>query len=71
MPPPHAPASHTAAEHAAVRGGVGLIDRGDHGLLEVTGRDRAKFLHAMLSNDVVALTPGQGCAATTSLLSIA
>ena len=64
MPPPHAPASHTAAEHAAVRGGVGLIDRGDHGLLEVTGRDRAKFLHAMLSNDVVALTPGQGCAAT-------
>src|SRR5438067_6948816 len=64
MPPPHAPASHTAAEHAAVRTGVGLIDRSDHGVLEVTGRDRAKFLHAMLSNDITSLTPGQGCAAT-------
>src|SRR5258706_13409565 len=65
MPPPHAPASSSAAaEHAAARGAVGLIDRSDLGLLEVTGRDRAKFLHAMLSNDVAALTPGQGCAAT-------
>lgn len=53
-----------AAEHAAVRGAAGLVDRSDHGVLEVTGRDRAKFLHAMLSNDVASLTPGQGCAAT-------
>jgi folate-binding protein YgfZ len=60
------PASYSdpAAEHAAVRGAVGLIDRSDHGALEVTGRDRAKFLHAMLSNDITALAPGQGCAAT-------
>src|SRR5438552_16733724 len=65
MPPPHAPAADSAgAEHAAVRGAVGLVDRGDHGLLEVTGRDRAKFLHAMLSNEVATLAPGQGCAAT-------
>jgi folate-binding protein YgfZ len=54
----------TQAEHAAVRTGAGLIDRSDHGVLEVTGKDRAKFLHAMLSNDVASLTPGQGCAAT-------
>jgi len=53
-----------ALEHAAVRTGVGLIDRRDHGILEVTGKDRAKFLHAMLSNDIASLTPGQGCAAT-------
>jgi folate-binding protein YgfZ len=53
-----------ATEHAAVRGGAGLIERGDHGVLEVTGRDRVKFLHAMLSNDIAALTPGQGCSAT-------
>jgi aminomethyltransferase len=53
-----------AAEHAAVRGAVGIVDRGHHGLLEVTGRDRAKFLHAILSNDITALAPGQGCAAT-------
>src|SRR5436190_9766174 len=65
MAPPHAPTSDSAAaEHAAVRGAVGLVDRGDHGLLEVTGRDRAKFLHAMLSNEVATLAPGQGCAAT-------
>ena len=53
-----------AAEHAAVRGGVGIVDRSDYGILEVTGRDRAAFLHAMLSNDITSLTPGQGCAAT-------
>jgi aminomethyltransferase len=52
-----------AAEYAAVRGRAGLIDRGPVGVLEVTGRDRAGFLHAMLSNEVKALGPGQGCAA--------
>jgi len=64
MPLDAAPVSDTAAEHAAVRKSVGIIDRSDHGLLEVTGRDRAKFLHAMLSNDVASLASGQGCAAT-------
>ncbi|MBI1736734.1 MAG: aminomethyl transferase family protein [Candidatus Rokubacteria bacterium] len=52
-----------AAEYAAVRHGAGLVDRSDWGVLEVTGRDRATFLHAMLSNDVTSLQPGQGCAA--------
>src|SRR3972149_2936757 len=28
------------------------------------GRDRVGFLHALLSNDVKSLAPGQGCAAT-------
>jgi aminomethyltransferase len=66
MPTGHDPVASAAlaSEHAAVRGGVGLIDRRDHGLLEVTGRDRAAFLHAMLSNDIAGLTPGQGCGAT-------
>jgi folate-binding protein YgfZ len=49
-----------AAEYAAVRQGAGLIDRGDLGAFVVTGRDRAAFLHAMLSNDVKSLVPGQG-----------
>jgi aminomethyltransferase len=53
-----------ATEYRAVREGCGLVDRSDHGVLEVTGRDRASFLHALLSNDVKALGPGQGCAAT-------
>ena len=53
-----------AAEYAAVRKGTGLIDRRDWGVVEVTGRDRASFLHALLSNEIKALAPGQGCAAT-------
>jgi aminomethyltransferase len=53
-----------AAEYEAVRHRVGVIDRGDRGVLEVTGRDRASFLHAMLSNDITGLGSGSGCAAT-------
>jgi folate-binding protein YgfZ len=49
-----------AAEYRAVREGVGLIDLGARGVLEVTGRDRARFLHALLTNDVAPLAPGQG-----------
>jgi folate-binding protein YgfZ len=53
-----------AAEYAAVRRGVGVVDRSATGVVRVSGRDRAAFLHAMLSNDVKALAPGQGCRAT-------
>lgn len=53
-----------AAEYEAVRTGVGLFDRGDLGALAVTGRDRAAFLHALLSNDVTSLPAGRGCRAT-------
>src|SRR5712691_10964917 len=51
-------------EYAAVRTRAGVIDRREAGVVEATGRDRAAFLHALLSNEVKALTPGQGCAAT-------
>jgi folate-binding protein YgfZ len=51
------------AEYRAVREGAGVVDRSDRGLIEVTGRDRAAFLHALLSNEVKALAPGQGCEA--------
>ena len=66
MPDREAPASYgdPAAEHAAVRGATGIVERSDRGLLEVTGRDRAKFLHALLSNDIASLAPGQGRGAT-------
>jgi folate-binding protein YgfZ len=53
-----------AAEYAAARRAVGLVDRGHHGVLEVRGRDRAGFLHALLSNDIKRLGAGEGCAAT-------
>ena len=51
-------------EYALVRRQVGLLDRTDFGVLELTGRDRASFLHALVSNEIKALGPGQGCAAT-------
>ena len=52
-----------AAEHRAARGSVALADRTALGRAAVTGRDRAAFLQGMLTNDVKALQPGQGCAA--------
>jgi aminomethyltransferase len=52
-----------AAEHRVVRTAVGVVDRSHYGVLEVCGRDRASFLHGMLTNDIKALGPGQGCAA--------
>jgi folate-binding protein YgfZ len=52
------------AQYAAARSAVGLVDRRDLGVLEASGRDRAPFLNALLSNDVKSLAPGQGCAAT-------
>ena len=51
-------------QYALVRRQVGFLDRGDFGVLELTGRDRATFLHALVSNEIKALGPGQGCAAT-------
>ena len=53
-----------AAEYAAVRTRAGLLDHGHHGMLEVTGRDRAKFLHALVSNDIASVAPGHGVQAT-------
>src|SRR5882762_8727872 len=51
-------------QYALVRHQIGFLDRADFGVLELTGRDRATFLHALLSNEIKALGPGQGCAAT-------
>jgi folate-binding protein YgfZ len=56
--------SDPRTEYRAVRGGVGLVDRRDLGVVEVSGRDRASFLNALLSNDIKALAAGQGCEAT-------
>lgn len=61
MPPDLA---HAAQEYAAARASAGFVDRLDWGVIEATGRDRAPFLHALLSNEIKALAPGQGCAAT-------
>jgi folate-binding protein YgfZ len=51
---------HLAAEHEAVRERAGLIDRSERGKVEMTGKDRATFLHGLVSNDVKGLAAGQG-----------
>src|SRR5712691_1116913 len=49
------------AEYQALRHGVGLCDLSHRGLVRVTGQDRQRFLHAMVSNDTKSLQPGEGC----------
>ncbi|MES1254599.1 MAG: hypothetical protein ABUS56_03255, partial [Acidobacteriota bacterium] len=46
--------------YAAARGGAGVIDR-PRGRIVVSGRDRRSYLQGLLTNDIVALGPGQGC----------
>lgn len=48
------------AEHGALTGGVGLVDLSWKDRLELTGADRARFLHGLVSCDVKGLVPGQG-----------
>ncbi len=48
--------SYDAARTAAVR-----IDRSAEGRLRVTGADRVSWLQGLLTNDIAALAPGQGC----------
>ena len=51
-------------EYQAVREQVGLIDLSFRAQIRMTGEDRAAFLQGMVSNDVKALRPGDGCLAT-------
>ena len=52
------------AEHQAVREASGLFDFSFRGKFAMKGRDHAKFLHRVVSNDVKRLAPGQGTYAT-------
>ena len=53
-------AAITSAYEAARRRAA-WIDRSDRGRILVSGPDRASFLQGLLTNDVAALKPGQGC----------
>ncbi len=46
--------------YEALRGGAAWIDLAQRGKIRVTGEDRARLLHAMTTNHVQQLTPGQG-----------
>ena len=52
----------------AVHRAVGLIDRSARVRLEVTGPDRAKFLHNLTTNEVKRLPAGRGCEAFVTSL---
>ncbi len=53
-----------AAEHQAVRKSSGLFDFSFRARFLMKGRDHARFLQRMVSNDVKRLAPGQGTYAT-------
>ena len=50
-------------EYEAARQGAGLAHRAGRGLVRIGGKDRSKFLQGLLSNNVEALAPGEGCQA--------
>src|SRR5579884_1687061 len=52
-----------AAEYAALREQAALLDLGFRTLVRAVGADRVAFLQGMLTADVAALAPGQGCPA--------
>jgi folate-binding protein YgfZ len=52
-----------AGDFQAVATHAGIVNRSDRVRLEVSGPDRAKFLHNLTTNDVKRLEVGQGCEA--------
>lgn len=49
------------AGYAALRGHAAWIDLSARGKIRATGEDRARLLHAMTTNHVEGLKPGDGC----------
>jgi folate-binding protein YgfZ len=58
---PTTPTGALAAEYAVLVDGAGLLDESDRGKLALRGRDAKEFLQGQVSNDVLALEPGEGC----------
>jgi folate-binding protein YgfZ len=54
----------TSDEYRTIAGLAGWTGKTPRGRLRIDGRDAASFLHALLSNDVLALHDGQGLYAT-------
>ena len=46
--------------YCALTDGAGLLDLSARGRIRVTGEDRARLLHAMTTNHVQQLKPGEG-----------
>lgn len=52
-----------AGEYAAAGESAALFDLSSRAQIEMTGADRAKFLHNFCTNDIKKLKPGEGCEA--------
>jgi aminomethyltransferase len=52
-----------ATEYEALTHAAGIIDRAVPGVLRLSGKDRVRFLNAMVTNDVARLGTGHACAA--------
>jgi tRNA-modifying protein YgfZ len=50
-----------AADYRLLTERLGLVDRSERGKLALTGGEAKEFLHGQVTNDIEALTPGQGC----------
>ena len=51
----------TESPYLAARQVAALLDLTDRGRLLLTGADSAAYLQGLLTNDIEALSPGQGC----------
>jgi tRNA-modifying protein YgfZ len=58
-----ATADQAAREYERARTGAALVDLPERALLVASGPQRLKFLHGLLSNDLVSRAAGQGCRA--------
>jgi tRNA-modifying protein YgfZ len=56
-----APAGSPSDEYSALRSGAMLVDRSTRGRLRIYGPKASELVTGLVSNDVTALTPGQGC----------
>jgi tRNA-modifying protein YgfZ len=50
-----------SSEYRTVTEACGLLDRSERGKLALTGQEAKSFLQGQVTNDVEALSPGQGC----------
>src|SRR4051812_30953429 len=48
-------------EYSALTEGCGLVDRSERGKLALTGEDRKPFLNGQVTNEIEALSEGEGC----------
>ncbi len=55
--------AETRNQYDALRSAAGVASCGRRTQIEMTGKDRATFLHGFCTNDIKGLKPGQGCEA--------